>query len=61
MIGAYALMDKLTTMGLLPAEQSAGFKAMLGLFAVPVGADELTSKIEMREDGGIYANGQRLQ
>jgi len=61
LVGAYGLMDKLTTMGLLPAEQSAGFKAMLGLFAVPVGADELTSTIEMREDGGIYANGQRLQ
>ncbi|MBW6505424.1 MAG: DUF2125 domain-containing protein [Rhodobacteraceae bacterium] len=61
LVGAYALMDKLSAMGLLPAEQSAGFKAMLGLFAVPVGADELTSKIEMREDGGIYANGQRLQ
>ncbi len=61
LIGAYALMDKLSTMGLLPAEQAAGFKAMLGLFAVPVGADELTSKIEMREDGGVYANGQRLQ
>ncbi|MDP2062184.1 MAG: DUF2125 domain-containing protein [Phaeovulum sp.] len=61
LVGAYALMDKLTAMGLLPSEQSAGFRAMLGLFAVPVGADELTSKIEMREDGGIYANGQRLQ
>ncbi|WP_372840259.1 DUF2125 domain-containing protein [Phaeovulum sp.] len=61
LIGAYALMDKLSAMGLLPAEQAAGFKAMLGLFAVPVGADELTSKIEMREDGGVYANGQRLQ
>lgn len=61
LVGAYALMDKLTAMGLLPAEQSAGFRAMLGLFAVPVGADELTSTIEMREDGGVYANGQRLQ
>lgn len=61
LVGAYALMDKLSAMGLLPSDQVAGFRAMLGLFSVPAGDDELTSKIEIREDGGVYANGQRLQ
>jgi hypothetical protein len=61
LVGAYALMDKLSAMGLLPSDQVAGFRAMLGLFSVPAGDDVLTSKIEVREDGGVYANGQRLQ
>ena len=38
-----------------------GVRMMLGLFAVPEGNDGYVSKIEMREDGGLYANGQRLQ
>ncbi|MDP2740198.1 MAG: DUF2125 domain-containing protein [Pseudorhodobacter sp.] len=61
LVGAYALMDKLSAMGMLPPDQVAGFRAMLGLFSVPAGDDVLTSKIEIRDDGGVYANGQRLQ
>lgn len=59
--GANALLDKLVAMGLLPQDQAMGARMMLGLFAVPSGDDILTSKIEFRDDGGIYANGQRLQ
>jgi len=59
--GANALMDKLVAMGLVPADQVMGFRMMLGMFAVPAGDDAVTSKIEFKEDGGIYANGQRIQ
>ena len=34
---------------------------MLGMFATPVGEDELTSTIEINEQGHILANGQRIQ
>lgn len=59
--GGNALLDKLVAMGLLPEDQAMGARMMMGLFAVPTGPDALSSKIEFREDGGIYANGQRLQ
>lgn len=61
LVGANALIDKLVAMGLIPQDQAAGAKMMMGMFAVPAGEDTLTSKIEFKEDGGIYANGQRLQ
>jgi hypothetical protein len=34
---------------------------MMGLFATPTGEDELTSTIEVNEQGHLLANGQRLQ
>lgn len=59
--GANKLMDTLVAMHLIPEDQVMGFRMMLGMFAVPAGDDALTSKIEFKEDGGIYANGQKLQ
>lgn len=59
--GANGLMDKLTTMGLLPQDQAMFAKMMLGLYAVPTGADAMSSKIEFKEGGQILANGQRIQ
>ena len=59
--GANKLMDTLVAMGLVPEDQIMGARMMLGMFAVPAGDDALTSKIEFKEDGGIYANGQRVQ
>jgi hypothetical protein len=61
MVGANALIDKLVAMGLIPQDQAMGARMMMGMFAVPDGEDSLTSKIEFKEDGGIYANGQRIQ
>jgi len=61
LVGGNALLDKIVAMGFLPADQAAGFRMMLGLFAVPAGEDTLTSKIEFKDDGGVYANGQRIQ
>lgn len=59
--GANKLMDNLVAMGLIAQDQVAGYKMMLGMFTVPSGDDAVKSKIEFKEDGGLYANGQRLQ
>lgn len=60
--GANGLMDKLTAMGMLPADQAMGARMMMGLFAVPGAApDTLKSKIEFNEAGQILANGQRIK
>jgi hypothetical protein len=59
--GANKLMDNLVAAGLVPEDQIMGARMMLGLFAVPTGDDAMASKIEFKDDGGIYANGQRIQ
>jgi len=60
--GINVLMDNLTAMGFLPEEQAMGARMMLGMFARPAnGEDALTSKIEVKEDGSVSANGQRIK
>lgn len=60
--GANGLIDTLVTMGLLPEEQAMGARMMMGLFAVPgEGEDTLNSVIEVKPDGQVMANGQRLR
>lgn len=59
--GANGLMNTLTAMGFLPEDQAMFARMMMGLYAVPVGEDELTSTIEFREGGEVLANGQRIQ
>ncbi len=60
--GLNGLMDNLVAMGLMPEEQVMGARMMMGLFAVPgEGEDTLNSRLEMNEEGHIFANGQRLQ
>ncbi len=61
LVGGNGLIDKLVAMGFVPEDQAMGARMMMGLFAVPTGEDTLTSKIEFKEDGGVYANGQRIQ
>ncbi len=58
--GGNRLIDTLVAMGVVPEDQAGFARMMLGLYAVPSGEDALTSKIEFKEDGGIYANGQRV-
>jgi hypothetical protein len=59
--GVNTLIDNLIAMGLLPDDQAMGFRMMLGMFTRPgAGGDEVTSLIEFK-DGGLFANGQRLQ
>ena len=60
--GINTLLDTLVDMGLLPSEQAMGARMGLGLIARPGdGADTLVSKIEVNEEGQIFANGQRIK
>ena len=60
--GANALIDRLVQLGFLPDDQASGARMMLGLFARPGGGEDvLTSTVEVRDDGSVWANGQRLQ
>lgn len=60
--GGNTLLDTLVGMGLLPEEQAMGARMMSGLFARPGdGPDTLVSTIEMKEDGSVLANGQRIK
>jgi len=59
--GANGLMDKLVAMGLVPEDQVMGARMMMSMYAVPAGEDVLTSKIELKNDGQILANGQRIK
>ncbi|MEM1374360.1 MAG: DUF2125 domain-containing protein [Pseudomonadota bacterium] len=62
LVGANGLIDALIQMGLLPADQAMGARMMLGLFMTPgEGPDTLTSRIEVRPDGQVLANGQRIR
>lgn len=61
-VGANGLIDRLIQMGLLPEDQAMGARMMLGMFARPAdGEDTLTSKIEVKGDGSVFANGMQLQ
>ena len=59
--GVNSLIDTLVDMGLLPNEQAMGARMGLSLIARPDGDDRLVSRIEINEDGQIFANGQRLK
>ena len=60
--GANGLLDTLIAMGYLPEDQAMGVRMMMGMFAVPgEGEDVLTSTIQVRPDGQVLANGQRLR
>ena len=59
--GANKLVENLIALGILREEDAMGFRMGLAMFARPgAGPDELTSEIEFKE-GGLFANGQRLQ
>jgi hypothetical protein len=60
--GGNALLDKVTAMGLVPADQVTGLRMMMGIFAAPAtdGSDSMTSAVEFK-DKGLFVNGQQLQ
>lgn len=62
LVGANALLEKLSGMGLVADEEAMGARMMMGLLAVPGDEpDTLNSKIEINDQGHILANGQRIQ
>lgn len=59
--GVNQLVDNLIALGILSEDDAMGFRMGMAMFARPgAGPDELTSEIEFKE-GGLFANGQRLQ
>lgn len=61
--GVNGLIDKLGAMGLIPEDQIMGVRMMMAMFAKPVaeGEDKLETRLEFREDGTIFANGQQIK
>lgn len=59
--GANALLDNLSAMGLIPEQDLMMPRMMMGMFATPVGDDQLESVLEVNSQGHVLANGQRLQ
>ena len=60
--GGNGLLDKLIAMGLVPEEEAMGLRMMMAVFTQKAdGEDTLTSRIEVKPDGAVSANGQRLQ
>jgi hypothetical protein len=60
--GAQALITNLIRMGILNEDTALGARMALSVFAVPgSGPDNLTSEIEVTEEGSILANGMRIR
>lgn len=60
--GLVGLSQKFVEIGLIPAEQAAILPAMLGAYAVQGATpDTFTSRVEMKPNGSITANGVPLQ
>lgn len=62
--GGNGLLDTLVTMGLLSEEDVQGARMMSAMFASPDpegGEDALKSRLEINEEGQVFANGQRLR
>ncbi len=60
--GGNALLDRLIEMGLLAQQDAMGARMMMSMFSVPGnGEDSLKSTIEVKKNGQILANGQRIR
>ncbi|SHI79936.1 DUF2125 domain-containing protein [Wenxinia saemankumensis] len=59
--GAFALMESLVGMGLLPPDAVNQARMMSGMFARSTGEDQFETTVEVNEQGHLIVNGQRLQ
>ncbi|KGJ03371.1 hypothetical protein SAMN04487972_12238 [Paracoccus halophilus] len=61
--GVNGLIDTLASMGLIPEEQLMSTRMMLAMFAKPAaeGEDKLETRLEFKEDGSVFANGQQVK
>ncbi|WBU63865.1 DUF2125 domain-containing protein [Paracoccus aerodenitrificans] len=61
--GVNGLLDKLASAGLIPEEQMMGARMMLMMFAQPdaENPEVLTTELEFREGGAVFANGQQVK
>jgi hypothetical protein len=62
LLGGNQLLDSLISMGLVSENDAMGARMMMGVFTVAgPSEDELNSRLEVNEDGHVFANGQRLR
>ena len=61
--GGVGLLDKLVEIGLVELEQSKMAKMFSGMFALPGGdgEDHLVTKVDLKEGGSIFVNGQQIK
>lgn len=59
--GGNKVIDALIKLGVMTEEDATGARMMMAMFGKPDGDDVLTSKIEAKEGGSIFVNGQQIQ
>lgn len=59
--GANKLIDGLIAMGVITQDDAMGARMMMAMFGKPEGDDVLTSKIEAKQGGSIFVNGQQIK
>lgn len=61
--GVNGLIDKLVDMGVMSKEEVTGYRMMLAMFtkAATDGGDVLTTDLDFKDDGSIFANGQQVK
>jgi len=59
--GLNTVFDQLIEAGLLQPDQLMPIRMGLGMGFIATGEDELTSELEVRSNGGVYVNGQRMR
>ncbi|MDN5567716.1 MAG: DUF2125 domain-containing protein, partial [Paracoccus sp. (in: a-proteobacteria)] len=61
--GINGLLDNAVAMGIAPEQQMMGIRMMMAMFARPAenDPDKLTTQLEFREGGSIFANGQQVK
>jgi hypothetical protein len=59
--GGNKVINALIQLGVLTEEDAMGARMMMAMFGKPEGDDVLTSRIEAREGGSIFVNGQQIQ
>ena len=59
--GGNKVIDGLIKLGVLTEDDAMGARMMMAMFGKTEGEDVLTSKIEAKEGGSIFVNGQQIQ
>lgn len=60
--GVNTLLGKLVEAQLVPEDQLSGIRMMMAMFAKPAAGDDvLTTDLEFKEGGSVFANGQQIK
>jgi hypothetical protein len=59
--GLNAILDTLIDTGLISPDELMPVRMGIGMFTTVSGDDELTSTVELTEEGQVFVNGQRMK